>query len=163
FARMICVAAYFLVGYTLVGLLVAGIAFLPESEPNSTVRILRGTYPRKSLIASALCLLPLVPYSVVSAETFLFAPILAPNLESDLQHSGETDIVRAVRVLWPIWGGAHVYFVQDCESMGSKGQSGWTVDLVSRDGRWQMAGDPDIVWPDCGSAHGNIFPPYLEG
>lgn len=128
------------------------------------VRVLGKSVPKKPLIACLVPLVPLIPYFVVGVETLMLGWTLKPAIESELHRAGDTDKVRTVRVLWPVWGGAHIYFIQDCGGVGTiKGRTGATIDIVRKDGTWKMAGEPDFVWTDCGNAEGNIFPPYLEG
>ena len=161
---MICVIAYLILSYAIVALAMALLLCMPVWRRPPTLRLFGRDLPTKPLIVCLLPLSPLIPYMIVGTETFFLAWTLKPGLEKGLRQSGETDKVRAVRVLWPVWGGAHVYFVQDCKGMGTQvGRSGWTVDLVRKGGKWTIASEPDIVWSDCGSADSNIFPPYLEG
>lgn len=92
-----------------------------------------------------------------------------PAVRAGLLEDGEGTQIDETHVLAVTPFGAAVYVVVPCsdlDSMVADGQAAFVVRLVLRRGHWTLmdysdSSDPvEVVWSDCGSADGNIFPPY---
>ncbi|MBI3945048.1 MAG: hypothetical protein HY321_03955 [Armatimonadetes bacterium] len=121
---------------------------------------------RRSLAAAVagtvtLALLPLMPYLVVESQSAAWGAGLRPIVAQALRdESMEADVVT-LKVLRRGIMRIRVYVVSPCRNgYGEPGYVGGIVHLVKRGGRWQHEGEYGCVWSDCGSADGNIFPPY---
>ncbi len=131
-------------------------------------RYLRGRWsgsPRRRCVVLA-CLavivvaVPLAPYAVVEGRTRMYARSLSPAVHQAMRQIGFEDAIRSLKVLSISHSKAVVYVVTPC--MHSKSDyRACTVELMNARSRWRFReGSDRIVWSDCGSADGNIFPPY---
>ena len=128
----------------------------------------RWAVPRKTRLALAgiltvfFLLLPLWPYAQVAWQTQQHRNELLPAFMKEAKHtiSGELTTPPLVfRVLEFTPRRAVVYAEEHCVLEDIDGRSGWTMTLKKRERGWEFS-DYDAVWSDCGSAEGNIFPPY---
>jgi hypothetical protein len=130
------------------------------------LRVIRYGYP-------VLLLAPLLPYAVVECQTAVLWPILSEPTRKALLDDGFSDRIVFHKVLLACPGWTKVYVVTPCLSRESESYAsdsgeyrGTVAWLVWRSRGWKIAGDPNYsnwgaVWSDCGSASGNVFPPYL--
>jgi hypothetical protein len=111
--------------------------------------------------SSILLMLPLIPYAIVEARTAVLGRRLMPAVVSALRELYYSQEIVAFKVLSYQGGTAEIYVVTPCPDVeGQSGFSGDTIVLHKRDAYWKFTGEYNTVWSDCGSADGNIFPPY---
>lgn len=150
------VIAYLLVCYFVVG--AAAFVVLKQAR--------RPPPPRRRkvrcLAVVALGILPLVPYAVVEGQTRALAGALLPATRTALRTVGDTTSVRAFRVLRVGPLGATTYVVVPCATDPGEPTcySGLLFRFTRTRGAWTFTGSWDAVWSDCGSASGNVLPPY---
>lgn len=127
----------------------------PPGEPHG--RPTRRWRPAMLLAA----LLPLLPYAAVEAQTHLYLPALRGAVADAVQEINGAPTFRSAKVLGITQRSCRVYVVTPCLAAAALG-SGWRGEVLrlSRSGAgWSYTG-VETVWSDCGSASGNIFPPY---
>lgn len=151
------------VAYIVVSLLAIGISWY----------LLLSTYrksKKRKLIYLALLItvLPLMPYVVVETQTNLFRSAYTSQIQQTLNADGDSTKIVTLKVLIVSPAYVDVYVVVPCEALPEhhprNGYIAYVLPLEKRHGRWVSATDKDTmmdaVWSDCGSADGNIFPPY---
>jgi len=110
-----------------------------------------------------LLFLPIFPYLLVEYQTTHYHRILLPPTTHSLQELGLSDHILFFKVLSLQRGRARVYVVVPCTPVGRSRTDeccGLTMVLKRTLLGWEFQGDWDAVWSDCGSADGNVFPPY---
>ena len=122
----------------------------------------RGTSPRTSWLAVlAILLLPLSPYAGVEVLTAALGPELLAAAQRFEGWDARRVPVVSYKVLWAGIGEAQLYLVVPCDEPPHDEHAGYLIRL-RRSGRgWSAVDSLDIVWSDCGSAEGNVFPPYF--
>jgi hypothetical protein len=121
--------------------------------------------PRRFFLAVLLlALLPILPYGIVACQTALFCQDLLPPTRQALREIGFSDRILTLKVLQVGPRAARVYTVTPClpyESNDSERRAEVVCLLRSAEG-WRTAGPgtEEDVWSECGSANGNVFPPY---
>ena len=103
-------------------------------------------------------LIPLIPYVVVELQTRFVGPSLASTVRSEATRTG-LDEIAMMKVIRFRPGFAKVYIVGR-SSIQPQCFSGETLEFVRSGHEWRFIGSWDTVWSDCGSADGNVFPPY---
>ena len=112
--------------------------------------------------------IPFVPYVIVEVQTkFYKEEFASPSAAALLAYGDSANIVTMkVLVISPSY--ADIYVVVPCETLPehhpAKGYVAYILPLAKNRGHWASETDKtviqDAVWSDCGSADGNIFPPY---
>jgi len=113
-------------------------------------------------------LVPFIPYLAVVFETNVFGASLRPYVLSSMLACGGMcgnagSPIERYRVLKITPWTASVYIVQPCVDMrGMKGNSATVINMRKGVHGWTFV-DYSVPWSDCGTAKGNVFPPYPEG
>lgn len=154
--------AYLAVSYFLVAILAVFLAFAINQ------RVLRIVVVTFVLVA------PLVPYIRVEVQTKMYGRALFPAIRGAVSEAldPQTKILQfKILSITPTSVQVYVQTMRDALSPTSllsgtanaKDEpcgTGITVELIKKKNHWQFNGNYDAVWSDCGSADGNIFPPY---
>jgi hypothetical protein len=118
------------------------------------------------IIACALLLIaPAIPYILVNYWTQKYGAEFDMHVESALKSIGAASdsCILEFKVLRITKSSASIYVVSNCESLSGYYDSGYIGTIIyfvkGKDG-WLYTGRYDTVWSDCGSANGNVFPPY---
>lgn len=117
------------------------------------------------LLFAFLLLAPLIPYFLVEHRTQKYGMefhILLYDAVKSLNYDTHP-IIRDFKVLSISNLTASVYVVSSCQGDNrfyDPGYAGSILYFVKEDGIWRYSGKEYIIWSDCGSANGNIFPPY---
>lgn len=154
---MISIVIYLLLVYSVGLLSIAAIAHwgwgLWEADHRKKWRVLLP-------LAVILLILPLIPYAVVEVQTHVYAKSLISAVQEAMHQIGFEDRIRSLKVLSVSRRTVTIYVVTPCLDSDSDYRA-CTVELVRTQNGWKFReGSDEIVWSDCGSAHGNIFPPY---
>lgn len=179
---------YFGVSYGIIGVLLCGLGRLLALDERSGPAVVRVSplpvddYSLKArvrngqkrlaafwVITAALLMLPFFPYVRVAYLTAKYKDMLMPAVAGLAQEQAWTkeNPIHIVRVLAVSDRAAQVYVVGTCHggmtaaSSQLVGLDGWVLRAMKTSEGWRYQSH-DIVWSDCGSAEGNIFPPYLE-
>jgi heme/copper-type cytochrome/quinol oxidase subunit 2 len=162
---MFWMVVYLLVSYLSVALLLTIV--LVCMRRRAVPQEYRETSPAAKAAQGAITILvlslPLVPYARVELNTRLALPALQPAVEEAALALTGNRHVRSVKGLSLEGSDARVHIVSPCSMEYPTPQKGWTADvvtLVHEGSGWRYNGYYDTVWSDCGSASGNIFPPY---
>lgn len=150
-------ALYLCVGYGVS--LVLCMLLLRES--NDCYRERRGRVRRWALISS-FALLPLTPYVWVGVLTAYARGGLNGVVHSSMISVGDPGPILEEHVISITRGKAVVYVVTPCGTSGSRRRMATLFTFIRRDGRWAFDGDWETVWSQCGSANGNVFPPFPD-
>jgi hypothetical protein len=110
------------------------------------------------LAACLVLVAPVAPYIYVEAMSLVFLRQFRGPTEKWLINMGTNGEIRLLRVLAIGPNEAKIYLVRPC--LESPGFSGEILDFQKRSGIWEVFDEPRVVWSDCGSASGIIFPPY---
>lgn len=113
---------------------------------------------RRMVWTAVVLAIPLSPYCLVEVQTRLIAPSMTVPVQCEATKIGINRIVmmKVVRI-WPGW--ARVYII-GTGSIQSRCYSGELLDFTRSQQTWRFNGHWSTVWSDCGSADGNVFPPY---
>jgi hypothetical protein len=103
--------------------------------------------------------LPLLPYAWVEVQTLAAGPALFSATRQALIAEYEHGPIMFYKVLAAAGGRARVYVVVPCPGPGNR--TGLTYDFVRTPRGWRYTREWNAVWSDCGSAEGNVFPPYF--
>lgn len=113
----------------------------------------------KYIFWTVLIILPRAPYAWVEVQTMIFQPVITQEVKETM-HSN-----------WMSKHQARIYIVSRdelppnsvfCESnKPCLCHRGDIINLLNTSKGWKFNGDYSTVWSDCGSADGNIFPPYF--
>jgi hypothetical protein len=148
------VALYLLLSYMAVAI-VTRAYLLPRTRRAGISRWKTG------LIIMGLLLLPLLPYAVVEGQTLLLRPSVWAATQHALRQGGFSDRLFLLKVLSVGPKRVRVYTVTPCMPYDTN-TTQWRAVVVrlarTADG-WQPAGE-EHIWSECGSASGNVFPPY---
>lgn len=114
--------------------------------------------------------LPGLPYLVVETQTSLFKGELTAPAKQTLKAYQDSQTIVTFKVLDMSPHYADVYVVVPCKLSEELNQPrkyvAYVLPLEKKSGRWMSLTDKavmqDAVWSDCGSADGNIFPPYAD-
>lgn len=126
----------------------------------------RRRWPRTSrraswLAALAILLLPLSPYAAVEVLTAALGPELVAAAQRFEGWDARRAPVVSYKVLWAGIGEAQLYMVVPCDEPPHEEHAGHVIRL-RRSGRgWRALDSLDCLWSECGSAEGNVFPPYF--
>ena len=121
---MFGMAVNFIVAYTRVGLVLAGVVISRRWQERLWPGNPRGRRRPVYALAAALLLLPLVPYAAVALQTAVFLPTLRPALDRAIAADyGRVAKPRTVRVL-RVAPAPVVFAVLPCTGMGARGESG---------------------------------------
>jgi hypothetical protein len=117
---------------------------------------------RRRRAALAIALLPLVPYTWVLLNTILLNLVAGGESRQVVSAYMDGNRILTLRCFWINPNYASVYAVTPCS-----GKDDQRLAVVFRIGfrpvRVVDADDSDVaVWSECGNAHGNTFPPYLD-
>lgn len=115
-----------------------------------------------SLLA-LLLILPLLPYLLVEHQTTRYRRILLPTTVHSLKELGLSDHILFFKILSAHHNRALLYVVIPCTPIGRSRTDeccGITIRLHKSSLGWEFRDEWDAVWSDCGSADGNVFPPY---
>ena len=115
---------------------------------------------------------PLIPYGLIETQTFLFGTKLINSTKMGLRAEGMDGQILTLKVLSINVNIAKVYVIVKRQSLlpttflsgDSKLEpcvSAHIFELRRNAEKWRYSTDLRDVWSDCGSANGNIFPPYL--
>ena len=110
-------------------------------------------------------MLPLFPYALVEGQTLLCRAALMPATRQALRELYSKDQILWFKVLSISPRKARVYVVTPCWDTpplsNSRDRVAQWIDLRRTAQGWRFNGNWDAVWSECGSASGNVFPPYL--
>lgn len=168
---MIHVILYLVSSYLLVAIVIGMTNVLLKQQYISHGRFF--TSYIKYLFLAILLILPIVPYTWVEVQTLIFKPVV---IESALKTTREigtpNERILTLKVLSMSKYRARVYIISRgwlapntvfCESNKPCACSrGDIVNLFITSEGWKFEGDYSTIWSDCGSADGNIFPPYFS-
>jgi len=131
-------------------------------------RLVRGRGRRVAgVLLPVLWLLPLLPHAVVEVQTALYGRQLLSALRRDPSFGYDFKGVRLYKVLSLGPRHARLYVVSECgESVDRNNvpiekHMGNVFPLARAAVGWRFTGDDETAWSDCGSAEGNVFPPYF--
>lgn len=151
---------YMVASYLVVGIL-AYIVFRSARQHLIEKRGHRNTWLWPLL--AVLFLLPLAPYAVVESRTAYWRASLLPATQQALAEiSGGSEPMLSFKVLSVQQNQAEVYAVTLRRNPKPLCASGLAMTLAKTAKGWQFTGNYRAVWSDCGSASGNIFPPYPD-
>lgn len=111
----------------------------------------------------SLLLLPLLPYLLVEYQTMRYRRILLPAAVHSTQVLGLSDHILFFKVLSVHRETALLYIVIPCTPVGclqTDESCGITIRLYKSSLGWEFRDEWEAVWSECGSADGNVFPPY---
>jgi hypothetical protein len=124
---------------------------------------------RRTLLAVLILILlaPIAPYARVTWLTWRYKTALLPAVRAAVAEiNGQPLDVRACRIMAVNGMKADVFVVTPCTPLDGKRTHecvGEVYTLVRKGSAWKFSGDYRTVWSDCGSADGNLFPPYPRG
>jgi len=166
---MLWVIIYSVVAYAaclmLLGLMVCGCHALRQKNENARFAASRTTLVYGISVITALILLPLTPYALVELATTRLLPRLRPAISEAVRVIDGGNEVRDIKVLSVSTDHARIYVVTPCFIDYPVPRRGWSATLLTlrrRGDSWYFEGDYETVWSDCGSADGNVFPPYAS-
>jgi hypothetical protein len=110
-------------------------------------------------------LLPVLPYGMVELQNMLLGARLERAVRAYRIADGDQPQIIYFEVLRAGYRTAQIYEVSPgpCAVPDGRGYEGCVENLVCRGRTWRVSptaeGD-DVLWTDCGSADGNVFPPF---
>ena len=156
---MVHMVPYLFAAYLLIFLIIRRISFASSSRLARQDSRLSKRW--LSIVIGFLLLLPLLPYVVVETQTLFLGRSVLPIARKAMRQIGYDEHVRSLRVLSSRPGWRKVYVVIPCTGLESSGFSGFVIEVARANGKWGfITGTDQCIWTDCGSADGNVFPPY---
>lgn len=158
---MIYVIIYFIFLYSFVAVIISSTGITKKKKP---------------ILLCVLLISPILPYIWIEVQTTLLKPQLMNVTKKAVRELGMPNVkLVKLKVLSISSAKAKIYIVSrnqlpsdvpNAVFCGSDDPcicyGGDIIYLSKISQRWKFNGDYSAVWSDCGSADGNIFPPYLS-
>lgn len=114
-----------------------------------------------------LILLPFLPYLCVECQTMVARRWCETTIQRAVcATEGWQAPILQLKVLRLSSHHMQVYVVTKCRSLVSTGNGNQCAGMVYKlkwvHGQWVFTGDWEVIWSECGSAKGNVFPPYPD-
>lgn len=153
---------YFLFAYSLVLTFLFYCGCRLQSRHARPDSFWRNWTPKHIILATfTVLLLPTLPYRIVELNTALALPSVLPALRQEMntEYAGDARILAIKVLLWtPMHEDIYVIVQSTVDDKPCTVGELYTREL-DHDG-WNWVGGPNAAWSDCGSASGNVFPPY---
>jgi hypothetical protein len=118
----------------------------------------------KSLRVFGILLLicPFIPYLVVEINTSAYGQTFY-NVIKNSEGTGVSGQIYMLKVLQISRIDAAIYVVSPCDSSGKELVNcvGAVIEFRRDTDGWKFTGNRNTMWSDCGTASGEVFPPYF--
>lgn len=129
------------------------------------VRDKRNRVLTSALFFILLLLIEFAPYFWLESRTLVWSARLKPATIVALNTIGHSTEIYSLKVLTVNQSSARVFVITLCEDANNREDTQYMaliIRLKLENNEWVYHKEDNAVWSDCGSADGNVFPPYPD-